>query len=64
MEQVADDTLVDVLQFLSVHFGVNPVGFARQFPATSCQEALRLHANKDHFFWVKDGHMVLLRQCN
>ena len=33
-----DEILLDVIKFLSIEFGVNPLGLAKTYAATSCKE--------------------------
>ena len=44
-EQDNEDTLVDVLGLLSSEFGVVPLGLARSYAATSCEEVARASAH-------------------
>ena len=55
-EQDNEDILVDVLGLLSSEFGVVPLGLARSYAATSCEEVARASPHsKTGLYWITDG---------
>ena len=65
-EQDNEDILVDVLGLLSSEFGVVPLGLARSYAATSCEEVARASPHsKAGLYWITDGSNTAHQEyCN
>ena len=60
-----EDILGDVLQLLSSEFGVVPLGRAKSYAATSCQQVANARPqNKAGLYWITDGTNTRQVYCN
>ena len=65
-EQDNEDILVDMLGLLSSEFGVVPLGLARSYAATSCEEVARTSPHSmAGLYWITDGSNTAHQEhCN
>jgi len=64
-EQTRDGILSNVIQLIASRFGVTPIGLAKSFAASSCEQALSLHPQANgQLFWIRLGEGIQLQPCN
>ena len=57
--------MVDALNFLSLEFGVIPLGLAKTFAATSCEQIISGNPqSKAGMYWITNGTTMQQEYCN
>ena len=60
-----DELMLDALNFLSLEFGVIPLGLAKTFAATSCEQIISGNPqSKAGMYWFTNGTAIQQEYCN
>ena len=65
LQQIREETAIDVLQLLADQYGYRPLGLSRSYSAESCDQVVE--ANPDSMsglYWIRNGEDPVQLQCN
>ena len=63
-QQDNDELLLDMLKFLSIEFGVNPLGLDKTYAAISCDQITSANPqSKAGIYWITNGTTIHQEYC-